>query len=114
MIDNPNQTHRLMERLNASLPIAALMSPECLAMFRNDTGEGALLPLCRVTQIHYVGDEGGIVCGLDVDPDVGERVLYVSITHLRFDPRAALAREIASYQKHRIKRLHSAGRKLQA
>lgn len=30
---------------------------------------------------------------------------FVSITHLRFDPRLPLARKIATYQKHRVKHL---------
>ena len=33
--------------------------------------------------------------------------VYTSITHLRFDPRLPLAREITAYQKHRVKRLRS-------
>jgi hypothetical protein len=109
MIDNPNQTGRLVERLKTSLPINAMMTPECLGMFRRETGEDRLSPLCLVTQIHYAGDEGGIVCGLDAERDIGKRVLYVSITHLRFDPRAPLTREIFSYQKHRTKRLRRVG-----
>ena len=32
-------------------------------------------------------------------------VVFTSITHLRFDPRIALAREIVAYQRHRTKRL---------
>jgi hypothetical protein len=32
-------------------------------------------------------------------------VTFTSITHLRFDPRLPLAREIAAYQTHRVKRL---------
>ena len=34
-----------------------------------------------------------------------EKVFFVSITHLTFDRRLPLAREIAAYQKHRIKRI---------
>ena len=83
MIDNPNQTDRLVEKLDAALPIAAVVTPECLALFRKETGVDRLTPQCLVSQIHYAGDEGGIVCGLDTGRAIGERVLYVSITHLR-------------------------------
>jgi hypothetical protein len=54
---------------------------------------------------HYLGDEGGILCHLAFDADIGPRAFIVSITHLLFDRRNPLAREIASYQKHRFKRL---------
>jgi hypothetical protein len=43
-------------------------------------------------------------CGLDVTAATGKAV-YASITHLRFDPRLPVARDIAAYQKHRVKRL---------
>jgi hypothetical protein len=43
----------------------------------------------------------GIVCKLDFG-DESDRVVYPSITHPRVDPRQPLAREVASYQKHRV------------
>jgi hypothetical protein len=57
-----------------------------------------------VTRISYAGDEGRIVCRLAFGSEAGNAA-FVSITHLRFDPRLPLAREIAAYQKHRVKRL---------
>jgi hypothetical protein len=57
-----------------------------------------------ITWISYAGDEGGIVCKLDLGPEV-EKAAFTSITHLRFDARLPLARDIAAYQKHRVKRL---------
>ena len=49
-----------------------------------------------------MGDEGGIVCRLDLGAAM-QNEAFVSITHLRFDPRLPLARESAAYQKHRVK-----------
>ena len=51
-----------------------------------------------------LGDEGGIVCEIDFGLAITNAV-FASITHLRFDPRLPLAREITTYQKHRVKRL---------
>ncbi len=34
-----------------------------------------------------------------------KNAVHVSITHLRFDPRLPLARNITTYQKHRVKNL---------
>jgi hypothetical protein len=54
--------------------------------------------------ISYAGDEGGILCRLDFGGEA-EHAACISITHLRFDPRQPLTREITAYQKHRVKRL---------
>jgi hypothetical protein len=40
---------------------------------------------------------------------MGGRVFFASITHLRFDGRSPLTREIVAYQKHRTKRLQRLG-----
>ena len=61
-----------------------------------------------VTWISYAGDEGGIMCRSTPAPI--QRARFTSITHLRFDPRLPLAREIGAYQKHRVKRLRRRSR----
>jgi hypothetical protein len=38
-----------------------------------------------------------------------EASVFTSITHLRFDPRLPLAREITAYQKRRVRRLQRQG-----
>ena len=57
-----------------------------------------------ITALHYMDDEGGIVCKLDLGAN-RQNEAFVSIPHLRCDPRQPLARKIAAYQKHRVKRL---------
>jgi hypothetical protein len=103
MIDHPDRVERLMERLNALLPIPARVTPELQMTLRNQNGT-QVPASCSVTWISYAGDEGGIVCRLDAGTDAVNQG-FTSITHLRFDPRLPLAREIATYQKHRVKRL---------
>ena len=71
---------------------------------RGQNAASAIPAAAQITLLHYMGDEGGILCKLDLGPDVDEAA-FVSITHLRFDPRLPLAREITVYQKHRVKRL---------
>jgi hypothetical protein len=63
---------------------------------------------CQVKSVSYAGDEGGIVCHFEPE-DGSSEVVVVSITHLDFDPHLPLAREIAAYQKHRLKRLRRLG-----
>jgi hypothetical protein len=104
VIDQPATVERLMAKLTAALPVPAHVTPELQAMLSNQNGGATIPTLCMITWISYMGDEGGIVCKLDLGPDVKNEA-FTSITHLRFDPRLPLARDIAAYQKHRIKRL---------
>jgi hypothetical protein len=103
LIDHRETVERLVTQLNEALPIPARITPELQSSLCQQTG-GAVPAQCAVTWITYMGDEGGIVCKLDLGSHAGEAA-FTSITHLRFDPRLPLAREIAAYQKHRVKRL---------
>ena len=59
-----------------------------------------------MTWVSNAGDEGGIVCKLSVEGEADNKLeFFTSITHLDFDRRSPLAREIAAYQKHRVKTL---------
>jgi hypothetical protein len=104
MIDRPEHVERLMAKLNAALPIAACVTPELQAKLREGVDGLAVPANSTVTWVSYAGDEGGIVCRLDFGHDT-PRAVFASITHLRFDPRMPLAREITAYQRHRVKRL---------
>jgi hypothetical protein len=103
MIDRPEQVAHLLERLNAALPIPARVTPELQTVLR-EQDEVEVPATCSVTQVSYAGDEGGIVCRLDTSAETASAV-FASITHLRFDPRLPLTRDIVAYQKHRVKRL---------
>lgn len=105
MIDNPDQVERLMHRLSDALPLPAFGTPRLLATLRGRRGTATITPRCTVTQVYYAGDEGGIVCHLSFKETIESEVVVASITHLEFDRRLQVAREIATYQKHRTKRL---------
>ena len=105
MIDNPLQADLLMAKLKAALPLPARAAPLMLAQLQEQAPGLDLPPQCQITGIHYAGDEGGIVCRLNFGQADGDKVFFVSITHLTFDRRLPLAREIAAYQKHRMKRV---------
>jgi len=105
MIDDPIKAAHLLERLKECLPFAATLSPPLIAMIHEQSGGLDVPPRSEVTQLHYAGDEGGIICGLALGIDTGDRTFFASITHLLFDRRMPLAREITAYQKHRVKRL---------
>ena len=109
VIDNPLQAHLLMAKLKAALPLPALATPPMLAQLQEQAPGLDLSPRCQITGIHYAGDEGGILCKLDFGQEDTDQAFFVSITHLTFDRRLPLAREIAAYQKHRVKRLRRSG-----
>jgi hypothetical protein len=101
MIDNPTQVDRLMGKLQQALPLPARTTPELLAALVAKNAASQASAARSITWISYAGDEGGIVCRLYE----AKNAAFVSITHLRFDARLPLAREIIAYQKHRVKHL---------
>ncbi len=109
MIDNPDQLIRVIARMRAALPLSAMASPELLGIVRKQSPGKDIPHRVRVTRVDYAGDEGGIVCGLDFGGEGDSRAFFVSITHLIFTHATPLAREIAAYQKHRMKRLRRLG-----
>jgi hypothetical protein len=109
VIDNPLQTELLIAKLKAAVPLSATVSPPLLALLQEQSPDLALPPRCQITRIHYAGDDGGILCKLDFGHEDDREVLLVSITHLTFDRRLPLAREIAAYQRHRVKRIRHSG-----
>lgn len=105
MIDNPKRVERLLAKLKESLPLFAILTPEVAAIVREQSPAVELLQQYPVTRVDYAGDEGGIVCKVDLGPTNDDRALFASITHLRFNQAGPVAREIAAYQKRRVKRL---------
>lgn len=90
VIDNLDQTGRLLCKLEESLPLAARATPALAVSIREQSGGIEVSPSCRVTRVHYLGDEGGIMCRLAFDADTGNGTFIVSITHLLFDRRLPL------------------------
>ena len=104
MIDDAAQVERLLTKLEAALPLPARMTPELAATLKAQHLINVTPPARTITWISYAGDEGGIMCWLEFDRET-KNAAFTSITHLRFDPRLPLARDIAAYQRHRVKRL---------
>jgi hypothetical protein len=105
VIDNMAQVERLLIKLRESLPLFAAVAPEVAAIIREQSPEADPFRRYCVTRVDYAGDEGGIMCKVELDPENDDRALFVSITQLRFGRTQPLARQITAYQKHRIKRL---------
>jgi hypothetical protein len=105
MIDDPEKTDRLVAELKASLPIETRLSQILMRAIVKQSPGLAIPDSCNVVGIFYTGEEGGIVCGLDIGGPDTKTPYIVSITHLGFDRRMPLFRQIDAYQRHRIKKL---------
>lgn len=105
MIDDPEKTDRLLVELKASLPVETRLSQTLMQAIAQQTPGLAVPDSCTVVSIFYLGEEGGIMCGLDVGGPDTKTPYIVSITHLSFDRRLPLFRQIDAYQRHRVKKL---------
>jgi len=105
MIDDPDKTDRLTAEIEASLPLETRLSPSLKRTLAKQSPESAIPDSCMVTKISYMGDEGGIVCRLDIGGPDTKTPFIVSITHLIFDRRCPVFRQIEVYQRHRVKKL---------
>jgi len=111
MIDNPDKMNRLLAAIEASLPMKTRLSPNVRETLAEQSPESPIPSRCMVTEVFYMGDEGGISCGLDIGGPDTKTPFIVSITHLIFDRRSPVFRQIEAYQRHRIKKLkQQAGR----
>jgi hypothetical protein len=72
MIDHPEITERLIAKLNEALPIPARLTPELQVSLRGQNADTTIPAQATITWISYAGDEGGIVCKLDLGPDVAQ------------------------------------------
>ena len=105
MIDDPEKTNGLMKRLKLSLPIETNI-PHSLGRSLAKRSPHIQIPKqCNVIDVVYSGDEGGIICCLDIGGPNTAVAHLVSITHLTFNRNIPLAREIEAYQRHRNKKL---------
>jgi hypothetical protein len=110
MIDNPKLTAELLAKMEAALPFPALITPYLAGALRNQAPETSVPRNCEVALVSHAGDEGGIVCKLQVRGGAEDaHAFFTSLTHLAFDHRLPLAREISAYKKRRIKKLSRLG-----
>lgn len=108
MIDNPVTVARLIDQLQAHLPIPAFPTKEIVRTLRRGGVKASVDRALSVKRVFYAGDEGGIMC--DVTPSrAAKEVFIVSLTHLRIAPDHPLFAAILAYQRERVSRLAAAG-----
>ena len=94
-----------MEGIRAALPMQAHVGRDVLRTLCRETPEASLSHRCDVIEVRYAGDEGGVLCTLDFGDPASKDVYIVSITHVNFERRNPLWRDIERYKKRRVKRL---------
>jgi hypothetical protein len=109
MIDRRDKADRLKVEMEALLPLETTLSPHLKRTLAQQSPEATIPDRCMVTSIFYMGDEGGIVCHLDIGEPDTKTPFMVSITHLIFPRRCPLFRQIDAYQRHRVKKLKKQG-----
>jgi hypothetical protein len=105
MIDDLRKTDLLMARLKEALPIEANITPHLAGVLAEKSPEITIPGKCKILDVVYSGDMGGILCCLDIGGHNTKTPYVASITHLAFDRRMPLSRDIETYQRHRTKKL---------
>jgi hypothetical protein len=107
MLDHPEKTARLLAALKAAAPFEAELAPTLIEHLQDDNlVNSERIP--AVWDLSYAGDAGGIMCHIARSEETG-RALVVSLTYVRVRRSMPLARAIADYQKHRLKKLRKQG-----
>ncbi len=105
MIDDPDKTDIFISKLKGALPIDAGLTKELQRLLATKSPEIQIQASCQVIDVLYLGDDGGVACCLDIGGPETTAAHIVSITHLVFDRRSPLFREIDAYQRRGIKKL---------
>ena len=103
-IDDPATVARLMDQLQADLPIPAYPTKEVVRTLRGRGTKISADRLLYIQHVFYHGDEGGITCDVTPSHDAKTAIL-VSLTHLRLPPDHPLSRDVRAYQRERVKRI---------
>ena len=107
MLDHPEKTPRLLAALKAAAPFEVELAPSSIDHLQAENVADAVRnPV--VWDLSYAGDEGGIVCHMSRSEETG-RALVVSLTYVWVPRSMPLARAVADYQKHRVKKLKKQG-----
>jgi hypothetical protein len=103
MLDQPEKTARLLSTLKAAVPFEVELTRPVAEELQSENVAAAKRARHVVTDVSYAGDIGGIMCHI-VPPDRREAIV-VSLTYVRVPHSMSRAAVIASYQKHRLKKL---------
>jgi hypothetical protein len=107
MLDHPEKTPRLLAALKAAAPFEVKLAPTLIDHLKDENLTNSDR-MHRVWDLSYAGDEGGIMCHMARPQETG-RALVISLTYVRVPRSMPLARAVADYQKHRVKKIKKQG-----
>jgi hypothetical protein len=101
MIDNEKEVEQLLRDMEGQLPIGVRPARQLVESLTRGGIECRPDDELQIGSVLYMGDVGGIACGLRPWPAAGTNAVVVSITHLRVDDSHPLAARIKAYQFNR-------------
>jgi len=104
MIDNPKQVTALMQKMKKHLPIPVKATDAVIRTLSTSSINISSHTSIEITDVMYMGDEGGICCTLKV-MDQEKVAVVVSLTHLRLPKTNPLSPDVRAYQISRTKKL---------
>jgi hypothetical protein len=107
MLDKPEKTRQLMATLEAAVPFEVVLMPELIEYLARQQKPVAVKPTETVSGVFYLGDMGGISCG--IQPEGSDNAIVVSLTHVQVPRKLPFAAAVLDYQKHRVKKLKKQG-----
>lgn len=93
----------LTKKLENEIPITAYPIRELVQIFRDKGNPINLKTKLTITSVFNSGDISGILCTINGNDD--ETTLACSLTHLIFEPKFHLYKDIFDYQQKRFKRI---------
>lgn len=103
MLDNPKKTAWLLAALKQAAPFEVELLPMVVKQLQADKVAAAHQTRQTVSDLSYLGDEGGIMC--HIVPPGDEAAIIISLTRVRISHAMPLAASVLNYQKHRVKKL---------
>ena len=101
MIDDEKEVKQLLRDMEGQLPISVRPARELMETLTRGGTECRPDEKLQIASVLYLGDVGGIACGLKMWPTAGKNAVVVSLTHLRVDDNHPLAARIRAYQSKR-------------
>ncbi len=101
MIDDEKEVTQLLRDMEGQLPIGVRPARELVESLTRRGVKCRPDENLQIGSVLYLGDVGGIACGLKPWPTAGTDAVVVSLTHLRVDASHPLAARIRAYQSKR-------------
>jgi len=105
MIDDEKEVAQLLREMEGQLPMSVRPARELVETFAKRGMKCCPDENLQIGSVLYLGDVGGIACGLKPWPTAGTDAVVVSLTHLRVDVGHPLAARLRAYQSKRVAKI---------